>query len=345
VLKTSDTASGLTYTNTGFLGKRQAVEVLIGSFVGFLVFVVLLVLSGVVYQAIGSATDARRYLPPGRMVDVGGHRLHLCCAGEGSRTVVMDSGLPGSSLSWSLVQPEVAKFTRVCSYDRAGLGWSDVGPTPRTSRRIVEELHRLLKKAEIEGPYVLVGHSFGAPNMRLYASKYPDEVAGMVLVDPLHPREWLHITAEGERKLKQAVRLSRYGAFLARLGIARLVSSLARIGASALARFSVSLLTGGVLKGRENLLASVEKLLPDLRPVIRVFWTPSKSYEAMAGQIDGLPESAAQIAATGDFGDIPLVVLSASNPGPARMMEQDALAGLSSRGKHLLLQRGVTGFS
>jgi len=148
--------------------------------------VLVLLLAGVVFQFVMTRIDARRYPAPGEMVDVGGYDLHLYCTGEagGAPSVVMDSGLGGTVLDWQLVQPEVAKFARVCTYDRAGMGWSDPGDQPRTSQQIVKELHTLLGNAGVlEGPYVLVGHSFGGTNMQVYASHYPDEVAGMVLVD------------------------------------------------------------------------------------------------------------------------------------------------------------------
>jgi pimeloyl-ACP methyl ester carboxylesterase len=111
--------------------------------------------------------------------------MQLYCTGEGKGgpTVVMDAGLGGGVLDWQTVQPKVAEFARVCSYDRSGVGWSESGPTPRTSPRIVTELHALLKNAGEDGPYVLVGHSFGGANAQLYASEHPEEVAGMVLVD------------------------------------------------------------------------------------------------------------------------------------------------------------------
>jgi pimeloyl-ACP methyl ester carboxylesterase len=119
------------------------------------------------------------------MVSVSGHDMHLYCTGRagGGPTVVMDSGLGGGLLDWQTVQPKVATFARVCSYDRSGLGWSESGQKPRTSQRIVKELHALLENAGVDGPYVLVGHSFGGTNVQLYASEYPEEVAGMVLVD------------------------------------------------------------------------------------------------------------------------------------------------------------------
>jgi pimeloyl-ACP methyl ester carboxylesterase len=153
---------------------------------GMVGLVLVLLLAGVVFQFVMTRIDARRYPAPGEMVDVGGYDLHLYCTGEagGAPSVVMDSGLGGTVLDWQLVQPEVAKFARVCTYDRAGMGWSDPGDQPRTSQQIVKELHALLGNAGVvEGPYVLVGHSFGGTNMQVYASHYPDEVAGMVLVD------------------------------------------------------------------------------------------------------------------------------------------------------------------
>lgn len=152
--------------------------------VGLAGLIVVLLLAGVIYQFVATKIDEYRYPAPGEMVDVGGYSLHLNCTGEGGGpTVVMDSGLGGTVLDWQLVQPEVAKFARVCTYDRGGMGWSEPGAQPRTSQQIVEELHALLGNAGVQGPYVLVGHSFGGTNMQVYASEYPDEVAGMVLVD------------------------------------------------------------------------------------------------------------------------------------------------------------------
>jgi pimeloyl-ACP methyl ester carboxylesterase len=119
-------------------------------------------------------------LPLGKLVDVGGYRVHLYCSRAGSPTVVIVGG--GFSFDWGLVQPEVAKFTQVCSYDHSGIGWSDSGPKDSYSLR-VSEVHAALKNAGIKGPYVLVGHSLGALVARLYAGRYPDEVVGMVFVD------------------------------------------------------------------------------------------------------------------------------------------------------------------
>jgi len=127
------------------------------------------------------------------MTDVGGYRLHINCAGvsaKGSPTVVMDAGGYDSSDSWNVVQPEIAKFAHVCVYDRAGLGKSERGPSPSyPSQEIVKDLHVLLVNAGIAPPFVLVGHSFGGMNVRLYASQHPDDIAGMVLIDSVHEDE------------------------------------------------------------------------------------------------------------------------------------------------------------
>lgn len=148
--------------------------------------VALLLLTGATYQFITTKIDERKYPPPGRLVDVGGYRLHLYCVGEGTPTVVLDAGLGGGVLDWSTVQPEVSKFARVCTYDRAGMAWSDSGVGPRTSRQVVAELHALLGNAGERAPYVLVGHSISGIHVQLYAGRYPDEVAGLVLVDSSH---------------------------------------------------------------------------------------------------------------------------------------------------------------
>jgi pimeloyl-ACP methyl ester carboxylesterase len=130
----------------------------------------------------GSAADII-YTQAGRLVDVGGFRLNLYCMGSGSPTVVFDSGWEDWAPAWSTVQPQIARWTRTCSYDRAGAGFSDPGPTPRTSVRIARELHTALHRANIAGPYILVGNAFGGDNVRTFADLYMDEVAGLVMDD------------------------------------------------------------------------------------------------------------------------------------------------------------------
>lgn len=127
--------------------------------------------------------------PPGRMVDVGGYRLHIYCQGQGRPAVILDAGLGGFSMDWLYVQDQLRRDTQVCAYDRAGYGWSDPGPSPRSSDQIVAELATLLKASGIEPPYVLVGHSFGGYNVEYFAKTFPRLVAGIVLVDSSHPEQ------------------------------------------------------------------------------------------------------------------------------------------------------------
>jgi len=148
-----------------------------------LLFVMILVVTTWSAGAVVKSNLRKQNPAPGQMVNVDGRGMHIYCTGEGSPTVILAAGLDDFSIFWSQVQPEIAKVTRICSYDRAGLGWSEPGSSPRTSGMMVDELHALLINAKIDPPYVLVGHSFGGALMRLYAHNYPDEVAGMVLVD------------------------------------------------------------------------------------------------------------------------------------------------------------------
>ena len=152
-----------------------------------LLSICILVMLGACYQCMSTKIDDVKYPPPGKLIDVGGYCLHVQAMGDSRKpVVVLDAGLGCFSLDWALVQPEIAQFAHVVSYDRAGYGWSDESPHPRTSRQIVRELHTLLCNAGLFPPYILVGHSFGGVNVRLFANEYPDEVAGLVVVDSPH---------------------------------------------------------------------------------------------------------------------------------------------------------------
>src|SRR5689334_7171128 len=168
-------------------GRRQMRRILIGLSKVLVVLLVVMLL-GAAYESVSEAADARAYPPPGQMVDVGGYRLHINCVGTGSPTVVIDAGWGDSSGAWSSwVQPSAASTTRVCTYDRAGLGYSEPGPLPRTAARFARELHTVLRNAEVPGPYVLVGHSAGGLTVRVFADAYPAEVVGVVLIDSMNP--------------------------------------------------------------------------------------------------------------------------------------------------------------
>ena len=149
--------------------------------------VVLLAIVGFTYEQLGRSRDAQHRFRIGRAVEIGGRTLNIDCSGEGSPTVILLPTRFGGYEGYIKVRPEVAKFARVCWYDRAGEGWSDPPPAPRTSASITNDLHELLRRASVPGPYILVGHSIGGSFARIYAGRYPSEVAGLVLVDSANP--------------------------------------------------------------------------------------------------------------------------------------------------------------
>jgi pimeloyl-ACP methyl ester carboxylesterase len=162
--------------------------------IGAVVFLGLLVVAlaaGAIYQSAASASDLKKYSPPGQLYPVGDHKLHLYCTGEGSPTVILEAGSGSPALTWYLVQKEVSGFTRVCSYDRPGFGWSDPATGPLSREQAATTLHQLLETASVTGPYILAGHSAGGEYIRSYAAQYPSEVLGLVFVDSSHESQTL----------------------------------------------------------------------------------------------------------------------------------------------------------
>ena len=160
---------------------------------------------------------------PGRLVDVGGYRVHLYCVGDAGPTVVLDSGLGDSFVEWKKVQREVSTFARVCSYDRAGMGYSDRSPEARNSMVFARELHEVLHRAAISPPYILVGHSMAAFNIRLYDSLYPNDVAGLVFIDGSHPDQLKRFPPALHTMNAGWIREGRLWQFVTPLGFARLL--------------------------------------------------------------------------------------------------------------------------
>ena len=221
-----------------------------------------------------------RNTAPGEMVVVDGRQMHLICQGQGSPAVILESGMPGTALGWVSVIEDIASFARVCAYDRAGWGWSEAGPEPRTISNITGELRDLLRTAQVGPPYVLVGHSFGGLVVQVYASQFPDEVAGMVLVDSSHP-DLARRTGNLDRMGRVAFRLK----LLAPLGIARLMIDV----------------PSGNPESRPSSVRVMEKEL----------LATTRSFRAMASEMEGLRESLNQAAEDRPrLGRKPLVVLT-----------------------------------
>lgn len=273
------------------------------------------------------------------MVSLGTHRLHVMEAGKGAPTVVFEAALGASAISWALVQPEIAQLTRTVAYDRAGMGFSELGPEPRTVGRIVEEMHAVLEAIGAVKPYVLVGHSYGGMSCRLFAAKFPEEVAGMVLLDPAQAELWRAPTREQRRKLWAGAMLARRGAMIAHLGIARLTAALVHRGARRSAKITATVMSGGILAGRsERIIAPVERVPVELRPMLATFWTQARYYKSLASQIAHMKESAEQVMGTEFRADLPLTVLSASSMPQHEMEQNRELAGRSTRGRHQVVE-------
>jgi pimeloyl-ACP methyl ester carboxylesterase len=285
---------------------------------GFLILLLALVSAGAIYEAIESHRDRQRFHPPGRMVDVGGYRLHLYCTGEGSPTVILEAGGGNPWLSWYKVQPQVAQFTRVCSYDRAGLGWSDPSPKPRTTEVIADELHTLLHNAGITAPFVLVGHSLGGLDARMFASQYPSEAVGMVLVDSSHPDQDDRFPPEAKKLGAATTYIIRVMQITLPIGLPRLLAS--------------------------------RSVRPEIRSEFCAVFCRPQFIAGVRAEAAAQAENSAQVRALGTLSNMPLVVLS-HDPDkvhfPGNLTEpvnrewdkmQQEQAQLSSNGSHLVVK-------
>jgi pimeloyl-ACP methyl ester carboxylesterase len=279
-------------------------KALLWSLVALLVALVI----GAIYQAIATEIDQREAFPgPGELVDVGEHRLHLNCLGQGSPTVVLDGGWGYTSVEWSgWIQPEVANHTRVCAYDRAGMGWSEPGPSPLDANRVASELHTLLQMAEEEGPYVLVGHSLAGLYSRIYAERYPEEVARTVLVDSTHPDQF-----EGSGLALTIDRVvGIVGPLIARAGIPRVF----------------------------DLYPSNPELPPLQRERSDSLYYRTPHQVAMFEEMGTIPESMEKAHGTGTLGEKPLVVVSAADHDVQTRALQQELTSLSSNSSQRVVE-------
>jgi pimeloyl-ACP methyl ester carboxylesterase len=257
-----------------------------------------ILIAGAIWQGAASNAALRRYPPPGILVRVRGGNVHLNCSGQGGPTVIMDAALGSFSLEWAAVQPEVARVTRACSFDRPGMGWSEVAAPPRDSQRIVSELHDLLAAAGLKPPYVLVGHSFGGLNVRLFASEYLPEIAGLVLVESSHEDQvrLLPRPPAWKSAMRRAVLAS------SALGLPRLLYS----------RLAASMPGSG-------------------SEVQRALTCTTRSLRTVASELDSFETSLDQVRSRRrSLGDLPLVVISrADTDGPTSStwdaMQRDTL--------------------
>ena len=262
-----------------------------------LLAIVILALGTVIAGQIAKVSLKQKYPAPGQLVDVGGYKLHLYCIGEGSPTVILAAGLGDFSAIWDTVQPEIAKSTRVCSYDRTGYGWSDTSPFAPTIGNMAEELHTLLVNANVLGPYVMVGHSLSGLLVRVFTQNYPEDVVGMVLVDSTHEEQYVRLTAAVPKFEELLLAANENGKKQYRFF--RFLSS-----------------TG--------MMALIPQSIPnpgyreDTFDQYKAIWSTTNFFETLLAETDALEKI---LADTRDmritsFGSLPLIVLSAGPTGP-----------------------------
>jgi pimeloyl-ACP methyl ester carboxylesterase len=278
-------------------------------------------LVGTWYETMAEAADVRAHPPPGQLVDVGGYRLHINCVGTGSPTVLIDAGLGDWSASWSSwVQPEAAKTTRVCTYGRAGMGYSEPGPLPRTAARFAQELHTLLQHARVPGPYVLVGHSLGGLPVRVFAHVFAAEVAGVVLIDSMAPSQATHASMAPSQATSAAP--------------ATLPPAASPISGLSLATFPARIGLVRLLAGPLDLKAG---LSPEVANAYVAFSVTPRSVQTFVDEGAGLPEGLAQAGAVTSFGAVPLIVLSRGRDQDQEWQrKQTELLHLSSDSQQLI---------
>lgn len=282
-----------------------------------LFFIAAILAAGFLYQLLGAERDRRRFTSPGRWVEIGrGQKLYVVEKGSGGPAVLFEAGIAATNLNWHHIQEKVSSFTATASYDRTGLGWSSPCRSQRTPGNISLELHTMLETAGIKAPYILVGHSFGGLVMRRYATMYPDDVAGVVLVDPMRCEEWPPLNPDKQDMIDRGKRLSGYAIPIARFGLARLAvtSLLCRSG-----KLSGHLAGAGGMGGRhvlKRVTEEVGKMPREVWPVIAAHWSRPGYYAGMQRHVEAVPETVNEMQGAPPILDIPVLVLTPGTSAP-----------------------------
>jgi pimeloyl-ACP methyl ester carboxylesterase len=299
-----------------------------------LIVLLLVGVTGVVYQQIGLRRDARLVPPPGRLVDVDGRRIHVLALGKGTPAVVFESGIAASSLNWATVQREVGRTTAAIAYDRPGFGWSASAPGPADASTACARLRSLLAAVGLAPPYVFVGHSFASYILQIYACRHPGEVAGVVLVDPITHEDWRAPGRDERHVLRGGVLFARIGAVVAASGLLRMLLSRLEGGSAAAGRAVLRSFGSRATTAVTGVVGQVGKMPREVWPAIRAHWSRPRSFLTMARHFQALPESARQVEAalaTAPPWTFPLVVLTATQ-SESQVARHRALAARSRRG-------------
>jgi pimeloyl-ACP methyl ester carboxylesterase len=270
-----------------------------------------LISAGFLYQWIGARRDQRQYASLGRWVDVGAAgKLYLLEQGSGGPTVLFESGIAATNLNWCHIQEMVSRFTHTASYDRGGLGWSSPCRSARTPGNIAIELRAMLQCAGIAPPYLLVGHSFGGLVMRRFALMYPEDVAGVVLVDPMRPEEWQPLDVAAQSALGRGRKLTRCAIPIARLGLARLAVTSLLCRSGRLSNWLASAAGDGGRHVLQRISDEVGKMPRAVWPAVAAHWSRPGYYAGMYCHVDAVPDTVREMQDADPIRDIPVLLLT-----------------------------------
>ena len=294
----------------------------------------LLVLTGILYQFLGGRKDRERFTSEGRMITIGrGSEVYLYELGTGEPTVIFEAGFGATHLNWRHIQRAVAQFTGTVAYDRAGLGWSSFNRTPRTPANIAAELRTSLQSAGVKPPYILVGHSFGGLVMRRYALLFPDEVAGVVLVDPMRCEEWPPLNPKRQSEVDLGSRLIAFAVPIASLGVARLGVS-AMFGRAS--KLQGRLVGAAGASGRhvfDRVTTEVRKMPREVWPAVAAHWSRPGFFTGLRSHLEAIPETVREMHPPEPISHIPVTILT---PGKAIPLSEDDLRGIGDRTRQLI---------
>jgi pimeloyl-ACP methyl ester carboxylesterase len=286
-------------------------------------FAIALFAGGFLYQWIGAHRDRTRYTRDGRWIRISRKcRLYLLEKGSGGPTVLFESGIAATNLNWSHIQETVSRFTRTASYDRGGLGWSSRADTPRTPANIAIELHEMLQRAGIQSPYILVGHSFGGLVMRRYALLYPEDVQGIVLVDPMRCEEWPPMDPARQATLDRGTKLTGYAIPIARFGIARLAVTSLLCRSGRLSGFLACAAGDGGRHVLERIKDEVGKMPREVWPIVAAHWSRPGYYAGMCSHVEAVPDTVREMQDADPIRDIPVLLLT---PGKSSPLNEQSL--------------------
>jgi pimeloyl-ACP methyl ester carboxylesterase len=296
---------------------------------------------GMIYQWIGALNDRRRFLGLGRLVDVGnGRRMYVSDMGREMRdgpTVIFESGIAATSQNWLRVQEVVAAHARAVSYDRSGLGWSSPSASERTPSNIARELREMLRHAKIPGPYVLVGHSFGGLVVQRYAAEYPDEILGVILVDPMRVEDWPPVNETQRAMLVRGTRMAGFGIPVARFGLARLATTSLLCRSGKLSRaFSRATAKHGGLLVLERITCEVGKMPRAVWPIVAAHWSRPEFYRGLVAHLDAVPASVAEMHGAQSVEGVPVVLLT---PGNAKPFSGDDLRRIGPGARQVIARK------